>query len=238
MFSKTVQINSQYALVALKSSLNSNSDWCVDSGASLHLCCKKSMFNEIDYDAPILYISGVSSKSIASVGTGTCRIPVKDRISGNIVNIVLDNVYYVPDQPHNIISVKRILDKYSKADTPDFRTLLWRIHPYVFKLEWIYNMYRLVPISKYDSDQYEHLHNDKVLSVSIDDYHCNSLSLTNKIRNQYSMLYSLKGRFDINIFDPNKTLHDQLKSKWNNRSFYGVTPPNISITTKNLEGSL
>ena len=234
-----VRLNSQYGLVACKSSFNSNSDdWCVDSGASIHLCSRKSMFTKIDYDADVIIISGVSWNTIKSHGMGQCKIPVRDNVTGEIVNLVLDNVYYVPNQPHNLISVKRLLDKYKRAESPDFKHHKWRFMKYIFNIDWIHNMYRLTPVTENDMNEHDikaiNLKATQIESIE-SEYICDTISMSAEALKTYSMMYSETGSFDVNIFDKNNTQYDNFNSEWSNNSYFGVTPLNIKIIQRTLE---
>ena len=82
--------------------INENS-WCLDTGASNHLCGKRSMFAELDESVRDNVLFGDDSK-----------IPVKGK--GNILIRLQDgrhqfisNGYYVPNMKNNILSMRQLL---------------------------------------------------------------------------------------------------------------------------------
>ena len=92
----TINVGSQYQQLLVATSSNANStNWCVDSGASIHLCCDINFFKDIDLNADVVNINGVSKETIRSAGKGTIKIPVKDKNTNELFNFVLHNVYYV-----------------------------------------------------------------------------------------------------------------------------------------------
>ena len=85
--------------------------FCVDSGASDHICCQKDAFETLNMNAPSKLFKVVHGTArIRSEGVGTVLIPVV-LPDGKVVRIRLHNVYYIPSQPFNLISVPRCLEQ-------------------------------------------------------------------------------------------------------------------------------
>ena len=85
--------------------------FCVDSGASDHICCQKDAFETLNLNAPSKLFKVVHGTArIRSEGVGTVLIPVM-LPDGKVVRIRLYNVYYIPSQPFNLISVPRCLEQ-------------------------------------------------------------------------------------------------------------------------------
>ena len=92
-----IHVNSVYNLVALSMhDYNNSGQWCIDSGASIHICNDRSMFSDFNADAPTMEISGVSTKKLMTQGVGTVRLPVVDVKTNTVHNIVLTDVQYLP----------------------------------------------------------------------------------------------------------------------------------------------
>ena len=84
--------------------------FCVDSGATDTICSKLSAFETINRNAPVKCFKVVhGSARIYSAGLGTVLLPVTT-VSGRKINLRIHDVYYVPDQPFNLLSVSRLLD--------------------------------------------------------------------------------------------------------------------------------
>ena len=84
---------------------SSDNAWYLDTGASNHMCGKRSMFVELNKT-----VSGNVSFGDDS------KIPVKGR--GNILIFLkngkhqfISNVYYVPNMKNNILSLGQLLEK-------------------------------------------------------------------------------------------------------------------------------
>ena len=85
--------------------------FCVDSGASDHICCQEDAFETLNKNAPSKLFKVVHGTArIRSEGVGTVLIPVV-LPDGKVVRIRLYNVYYIPSQPFNLISVPRCLEQ-------------------------------------------------------------------------------------------------------------------------------
>ena len=95
----------------------------MDSGASDHICSQIEAFETLDRNAPPKQFKVVHGTArIKSEGKGTVLLPVK-LPDGKMVNIRLHDVYYIPSQPFNLISVPRCLD--DGWDDPKFSKCKW-----------------------------------------------------------------------------------------------------------------
>ena len=109
----------KFASFALKEAIL----FCVDSGASDHICSKMEAFETLDKNAPSKLFKVVHGTArIRSEGVGTVLLPVT-LPDGKVVRIRLYNVYYIPSQPFNLISVPRCIDQ--GWDDPKFSKLSW-----------------------------------------------------------------------------------------------------------------
>ena len=75
--------------------------WCLDSGATSHICCNRSFFET--FVAHVELITLADQSEIKAEGRGTVRI--------NECNIVLNDVLFIPNLQCNFISVGRIAVK-------------------------------------------------------------------------------------------------------------------------------
>lgn len=242
-------VHSAYANVLTNTPANQSSEakWCIDTGASIHVCCDRSLFDD-DFTTtmPHIKVAGVSKETMTTKGQGTIRIPVLDSRSNCLYNIVLDNVYYLPDQPHNLLSVKRLLDRYKSAKSPDFRHYEWQIGEHFFEFQYSNNMYNFVP---YDADDYscntkDEAHALTARVVNTDKYVCSSMSLDAPTLSNYQMLYSRNNKFDVNLFgDDNDeknftevyTDNDRYDKSWGGKSIFGIVPPTMTTINKVME---
>ena len=93
-------------LLAFKENEKSEDNrWYLDSGASNHMCGKRSMFVGLDESFGGKVAFGDESK-IAVKGKGNILIRLK-----NGENQMISNVYYVPEMKSNILSLGQLLEK-------------------------------------------------------------------------------------------------------------------------------
>lgn len=83
-------------------SLNKNS-WCVDSGASSHMCCDRSLFMSYKEQKESIELVGYST--LISEGRGDIKICVENEV------INLNNCMYIPNMQGNFISVRCAVEK-------------------------------------------------------------------------------------------------------------------------------
>jgi hypothetical protein len=96
----------------------------VDSGATQHICRMKSWFKSINYKAATRTFKVAASTVVKSTGVGCVEIPLWDLQSEEMVVVEFGNVYYLPEQPFNLISVDQAMESLG-FDNPDFRNLEW-----------------------------------------------------------------------------------------------------------------
>lgn len=98
---------SLFAVSALASSTEGY-EWYLDSGATSHMCNNRKAFESLS-DGPISEISTAGRNNITSRGVGIIRFNVK--LYGNVKQIKLTNVLYVPELRSNLLSVTAMTDK-------------------------------------------------------------------------------------------------------------------------------
>ena len=80
----------------------------MDIGANVNVCPHKGWFEYIDYSRNPTAI-GVNATNTVASGVGTTRFCPTD-VKGQVVPIVLTDVWCIPQQPHSLISVSRLED--------------------------------------------------------------------------------------------------------------------------------
>lgn len=83
-------------------------NWCLDSGATTHLCNKTENFQKITNSNPgILNLANNSTSEI--LGKGTVKFTAK--VNNDVKNVSLENASFAPDLRTNLISVSKITDR-------------------------------------------------------------------------------------------------------------------------------
>ncbi|KFM74806.1 Copia protein, partial [Stegodyphus mimosarum] len=79
--------------------------FCLDSGATSHMCNSKELFQEI-HEVGDIYVKLAANKIVKAIGKGTVKFKV--RIGSKTESIKLENVLCVPDLKNNLISVSKV----------------------------------------------------------------------------------------------------------------------------------
>jgi hypothetical protein len=86
--------------------------WCVDSGASSHMCSSKDQFQNIAQNDQVLNLANHSFTKIR--GTGNVKIKVSNE--NNLRSVNLNNVMYVPDLRSNLLYIYIYIYMYVERD--------------------------------------------------------------------------------------------------------------------------
>lgn len=85
------------------------SDFCIDSGASSHLCNQLDLFEDFtDVDSRKVFLA--DGNSVEILGKGTINIKVYPKNSPSL-DVTIHEVLYVPELEENLISVKKLNEK-------------------------------------------------------------------------------------------------------------------------------
>ncbi|KRZ93244.1 Retrovirus-related Pol polyprotein from transposon TNT 1-94 [Trichinella sp. T8] len=84
----------------------SNSKWCLDSGASSHMCSNKEMFLSVKNIKRTLSLANNKATEIMGTGTANLEIPGSDEMR----SVKLHNTLYIPDLRSNLLSVAKITE--------------------------------------------------------------------------------------------------------------------------------
>ncbi|KOC63381.1 Copia protein [Habropoda laboriosa] len=93
--------------VALNTNPVASDDWCLDSGATVHMCKNKEKFNSINQRQKDRVCTATESTT-NSLGRGEVKLNIK--IGNTESTIKLSNVMWVPEFRNNLLSVSRITD--------------------------------------------------------------------------------------------------------------------------------
>ena len=89
-------------------SIDLRKNWCLDSGATTHLCNDKKSFRNItDSNRGVLNMADSSTSEI--LGKGTVQFTTK--VHGDLKNVSLENASHAPDLRTNLLSVAKITDR-------------------------------------------------------------------------------------------------------------------------------
>ncbi|UYV63271.1 hypothetical protein LAZ67_2003604 [Cordylochernes scorpioides] len=83
-------------------------EWCLDSGATAHMCCLRTAFSDLRETEPIP-VKLANDQSIEALGTGTVELEVLEH--GEPFLLKLENVLFVPGLKGNLISVSTCTEK-------------------------------------------------------------------------------------------------------------------------------
>lgn len=85
------------------------SDFCIDSGASSHLCNQLGLFNNYtEVDSREVFLA--DGNSVVILGKGSVDLKIYPKNSSPM-NVTIHDVLYVPDLEENLISVRRLNEK-------------------------------------------------------------------------------------------------------------------------------
>lgn len=87
--------------------------WIVDSGASHHMTADRSFFDRFQYKDSKLCLADGKEMDVVGVGEGHFTGFDND---GNVVDVKLTNVLFVPGLQHSLISVKRIVESGARVE--------------------------------------------------------------------------------------------------------------------------
>lgn len=103
---KVARFNKWYSKSVLR---KSETDWCVDSGASSHMCGDVNMFSRFEKISP-REIEIADGEKLVSTGKGEVLLML--RLPDHThMKVVLDNVLFVPGLSGNLISVRKLTQK-------------------------------------------------------------------------------------------------------------------------------
>ena len=104
----------------------------MDSGASKHICREKSWFKHLNYGGAPKRFKVASNSYTYSEGVGTVEIPLWDVRRGSVVNVILNDVYYLPGQPFNLLSVHQCVNSLG-FNNPNFINSEWEHGDYCYE---------------------------------------------------------------------------------------------------------
>ena len=105
-------------------SSNGTQAWMVDSGASFGLCCNEKSFKTLNLDAPTKRFRVAAKEMLETKGVGTVELKVWNETSGEYDLIEINDVYYSPSQPLNLLSVRQLIQR--GYHSPDFESCTFR----------------------------------------------------------------------------------------------------------------
>jgi hypothetical protein len=92
------------AEVVMKLHVEHDKRWCLDSGASSHMCSEKAKFQEMK-TLKVQTLNLANSCSTKIVGSGTVQLSVEENLT-----VRLDETLYVPDLRSNLLSVAKMTE--------------------------------------------------------------------------------------------------------------------------------
>ena len=95
-----------HALAADSECESQRNDWIIDSGATCHICCNKTMFDNMEsMDEPQVVTLG-DGRRIETTKQGTVRLKLK-QVDGSYKSGTLHDVLYVPELLYNLLSITK-----------------------------------------------------------------------------------------------------------------------------------
>ncbi|KOC63584.1 Copia protein [Habropoda laboriosa] len=105
--SKTKRKNFVDAMTAI--AFTKRDIWCLDSGATRHMCSSRNKFSVLERDAST-NVYTAADQCVKSRGEGKINLSVKANLK-DTNTVKLSNVIYVPELRNNLLSVSAITDK-------------------------------------------------------------------------------------------------------------------------------
>lgn len=105
---KSARMAEWYQAFSLHTQVGNKSEWCIDSGASAHMCGSKHCFSEIDetYKRNVIVASG---EKIEAQGIGTVKLNIVTD-NGN-VEVEMKDTLWIPKLNDNLVSVYKLVQK-------------------------------------------------------------------------------------------------------------------------------
>lgn len=97
-------------------------DWIADSGASVHMTSQREIFTSFVEDQTVFSLADNSTLIVKSHGD----VSVKSYVEGTVVNVRLQDVYYVPELRRNLFSVGAAQKRGVNIRTKDNQMQFWR----------------------------------------------------------------------------------------------------------------
>ena len=95
-----------------------------DSGATHFICNQRSAFSTLDFSGPRAKFNIAGPKPIVSTAVGDIPFRMYDIDNQEMHTEVLHDVHYIPQQPFNLMSVRRMIRE-NGFKSPDFDSLTW-----------------------------------------------------------------------------------------------------------------
>lgn len=105
---KQAAVNDRSAVLFLANEVRS-CGWIIDSGASVHMCNDKRLFESID-DENVSDVVLADGRSVKAFGSGTVKMAGVNGCGG-IVDVILEKALYVPSLNSGLLSVKMLTSK-------------------------------------------------------------------------------------------------------------------------------
>lgn len=128
----------QVCLMVLKQDFSSEIQFCVDSGASAHMCCDEKCFTRI-VDSSKSSVTLADGRSVPIRGVGTVRFKTKSRV------IHLEDVLFVPDLNCNLISVSKLTKKGCKVIFEEQQCHVYLNGQRLLSVKSVNDVYKAIP---------------------------------------------------------------------------------------------
>lgn len=103
---------------------NKTIKWCLDSGATSHMCCAKNVFSNLHESENIGYVKLANNEKVKIMGIGTAKLCIK--INNKPKYISLYNTLYIPNLKENLISVGKAADNGGKVSFEGDKAIISR----------------------------------------------------------------------------------------------------------------